>query len=306
MAYVHSQWIARVALWTVVGLAAVPSAALAQTAVQTPTPPPPNAPATPSLDERREDRGAGQPTSMFGTYIRGGELLVYPFAEHYRDSNFEYKPSEFGFAGEVDHRGRYRASEALFFLAYGLTDDLAVELEGAVVRASLEKAAADLSAVPARIAESGIGDIEGQLRWRWKRETSTGPEAFSYFEAVSPRNRDKLLIGTPDWELKLGTGVVRGFRWGTMTARAAVEYAAGSSSRWDLGEYAVEYLKRLSPRWRVYAGLEGTQDEVSFVGEAQWFVRPSVFVKFNSGVGLTSKATDWAPEIGVVFSFPRR
>jgi hypothetical protein len=42
------------------------------------------------------------------------------------------------------------------------------------------------------------------------------------------------------------------------------------------------------------------------VGEAQWFVRPNVFVKLNSGVGLTSKATDWAPEIGVVFSFPRR
>lgn len=270
---------------------------------QAPSPP---TTAAPSLEERRDDRGPGLPTSMFGTYIRGGELLVYPFVEHYRDRNFEYKPSEFGFRGDVDHRGRYRASEALFFLAYGLTDDVAVELEGAVIRASLEKAAADLSAVPARIAESGVGDIEGQVRWRWKRETDTGPEAFSYFEAVSPRNRDKLLIGTADWELKLGTGVVRGFRWGTVTARAAVEYAAGSSSKFDIGEYAVEYLKRLSPRWRVYAGLEGAQDEVSFVGEAQWFVRPNVFVKLNSGVGLTSKATDWAPEIGVVFAFPRR
>lgn len=254
----------------------------------------------------RQDRGPGVATSMFGTYVRGGELLVYPFVEHYRDRNYEYKPAEFGLVGDTDVRGRYRASEALFFLAYGLADDLAVEIEGAVIRASLEKAAADRSALPAKVSESGIGDIEGQLRWRWKRETATGPEAFSYFEAVSPRNADKLLIGTSGWELKLGTGVSRGYRWGTLTARAAVEYATSSSSRWDLGEYAVEYLRRLSPRWRIYAGVEGTQDEVSAIGELQWFVRPNVFVKVNSGVGLTSKATDWAPEIGVVFAFPTR
>ena len=116
---------------------------------QSPTPPP-----TPPEPPYRAHCGPGVATSMFGTYIRGGELLVYPFVEHYRDRNFEYKPSEFGFAGDLDHRGRYRASEALFFLAYGLTDDLAIELEGAVVRASLDKAASDRSAVPARIAES--------------------------------------------------------------------------------------------------------------------------------------------------------
>ena len=266
---------------------------------------PASAPPAPVVDFRA-DRGPGVATSMFGTYVRAGELLVYPFVEHYRDHNFEYKPSEFGVAGETDYRGRYRASEALFFLAYGIADDVAVEFEAAVIRASLETAAADESALPARISESGVGDIEGQVRWRWKRETADSPEAFSYFEAVAPHNRDKLLIGTPGWELKLGTGVTRGFGWGTLTARAAVEYDAASSSHFDLGEYAVEYLKRLSARWRVYAGIEGTQDELSFVGEAQWFVRPNVFVKVNSGVGLTSKATDWAPEIGVVFAFPRR
>lgn len=283
-----------------IALAVLLTAVPGSTPAQTPTAPPPPAEAF------RADRGPGVATSMFGTYVRGGELLVYPFVEHYRDRNFEYKPAEFGVEGDLDHRGRYRASEALFFLAYGLTDDVAVELEGALIRASLDKAATDRSALPTRISESGVGDIEGQVRWRWKRETATGPEAFSYFEAVSPRNRDKLLIGTSDWELKLGTGVSRGFGWGTLTARGAVEYTAASSSHFDVGEYAVEYLKRLSSRWRVYAGIEGTQDEVSFVGEAQWFVRPNIFVKVNSGVGLTSKATDWAPEIGVVFAFPRR
>ena len=40
--------------------------------------------------DRSRNRGEGLPTSMFGTFIRRGELLVYPFFEHYRDRNFEY------------------------------------------------------------------------------------------------------------------------------------------------------------------------------------------------------------------------
>ncbi|HET6761478.1 MAG TPA: hypothetical protein VFH13_05220, partial [Gemmatimonadaceae bacterium] len=39
------------------------------------------------------DRGTGLATSQFGTYIRDGQLLVYPFLEWYYDSNLEYKPS---------------------------------------------------------------------------------------------------------------------------------------------------------------------------------------------------------------------
>lgn len=69
---------------------------------------------------------------------------------------------------------------------------------------------------------------------------------------------------------------------------------------------AVEYLRRVSPAWRLYAGIEGTQDEVSLITEAQWRVLPNMFIKFNSGVGLTSKATDWAPEIGILFTVPTR
>lgn len=271
-----------------------------------PAAPPSTAPAMAADRVATGDRGTGVATSMFGTYVRGGELLVYPFMEHYRDGNFEYKPEEFGVAGSRDFRGRYRASEALFFLAYGVTDDVAVEVEAAAIRASFEKAAADMSAVPARLRESGLGDVEGQIRWRWKHETSATPEAFSYVEAVVPHRRDARLIGTSGWEFKLGTGVTKAFAWGTLTGRAAVEYAAASASHVDLGEYAVEYLKRLSPRWRIYAGLEGTQDELSAVTEVQWFLRPNVFVKVNTGRGLTSKATDWAPEVGVVVGFPRR
>jgi len=45
---------------------------------------------------------------------------------------------------------------------------------------------------------------------------------------------------------------------------------------------------------------------LSGLGEAQIFLTPNVFVKLNNAVGLTSKAPDWAPEVGLVFSFPRR
>ena len=165
-----------------------------------------------------------------------------------------------GFVGEQDFRGRYRATEGLIFLAYGLTDNLAIEYEGAMIRASLEKSPLDRSALPARIEESGQGDTEVHLRWRWKKETERRPEFFSYAEVVFPHHKKKKLIGTPNWELIAGTGVTRGFKWGMLTARASVEYAAGSSSKLDIGEFAVEYLKRVSPKWRVYVALEGTPD----------------------------------------------
>jgi hypothetical protein len=47
--------------------------------------------------------------------------------------------------------------------------------------------------------------------------------------------------------------------------------------------------------------VEGTQDEVELLTEAQWHVRSNVFLKLNSGFGLTSKANDWSPELGIVF-----
>jgi hypothetical protein len=257
------------------------------------------------LPARLRDRGPGVATSMFATYVARGELIVYPFFEYYRGS-LEYKPEEFGFAGQTDYLGRYRAKEGLLFLAYGLTDDLAWELEAATIRASLVKAPADSSALPARLEESGLGDVETQLRWRWRREDERGPELFSYGEAVFPHHRRRELIGTPGLELKLGTGVTRGFGFGTLTARAAVDYATSSSSRFDLGECALEYIRRPSPAWRVYVGLEGRPDELSLIGDVQWHLSRRAFLRLNSGFGLSRKAADWTPEIGIVFTLPTR
>ena len=76
-----------------------------------------------------------------------------------------------------------------------------------------------------------------------------------------------------------------------------------AESKLDIGEVAIEYLKRLSPHWRVYIGVEGTQDEIELITEFQWHISKKVFVKLNNAFGLTSKATDWAPEVGIMFRF---
>lgn len=249
------------------------------------------------------DRGTGLPSSMFGTYVRRGELLIYPFFEYYRDRNMEYKPAELGYGLDQDFRGKYRASEGLLWIGYGLTDWLAVELEAAVITATLYTAPDDTSAAPPRIRASGMGDVEGQVRARWIRENERRPELFSYFEAVAPVQTKKLLIATPDWELKVGIGLTRGFGWGTLTLRAEAEYPLEEATL-ELGEIAVDYLKRLSPAWRVYLGVEGTQDEFELITEAQWHIARGVFMKLNNAFGITSKATDWAPEVGIMLSVP--
>jgi len=250
--------------------------------------------------DRARDRGAGIPTSMFGIYIEPGQVLLYPFFEYYRDSNAEYKPAELGYGLDRDFRGKYRAGEGLIFLGWGISDRLAIEFEAAVISATQYRSPSDSSNMPARLEESGLGDVEGQLRWRWNRESERRPEIFSYFETVFPLQKSKKLIGTPDWELKLGTGVVRGFGWGTGTVRLGLAWAEGA---FELGEYAVEYLKRISPLLRVYAGIEGSEDEVDLITETQWTLASRVLLKLNNAFGLTSKAADWAPEVGLLFTF---
>jgi hypothetical protein len=249
------------------------------------------------------DRGSGMATSMFGTYVNKGELLVYPFFEWYYDHNFEYKPNEFGFTGDVDYRGRYTASEGLIFLGYGISDNVAIEIEAAVINAELRKSPRDPSALPATIRESGLGDVEGQLRWRFRRENANRAEMFTYFETVLPLQKNKDLIGTSNWEFKLGYGMVRGRSWGTWTFRTGIEWD-GEDRKFEVGEYAFEFLRRLSPKWRVFSMIEGNQlDEIEFVNEVQWHFHPRAFLKLGTAVGLTPNATDIAPEIGIMFRF---
>lgn len=247
------------------------------------------------------DRGRGVSSSMFGTYIGKGEFFIYPFYEYYYDSDIEYEPVEFGYDLKQEFRGKYEAHEGLIFFGLGLTDRLLLEVEAAVIDAELIKSSDDPSAQPDTLAESGLGDVEAQLRWRWAEESAGAPEVFSFFETVFPLQTDKVLIGTQDWEFKLGAGIIKGFRWGTLTLRTAAAYD-GKEQKVEVGEYALEYLKRISKVVRVVSLIEGEEDELDLINELQLHVSPKVYIKLNMGFGLTSKATDYAPEVGVMFS----
>ncbi len=49
---------------------------------------------------------------------------------------------------------------------------------------------------------------------------------------------------------------------------------------------------------------EGTQiDEVALLTEVQWHIARNAILKVNNGWGFTPNATDFAPEVGVMFAF---
>jgi hypothetical protein len=250
------------------------------------------------------DRNGGIPVSMFGTYIRSGELIIYPFYEYYTNHDAEYSPNELGFGLDQDFRAPSRGHEFLIFIGYGVSERLALEFEAALYTTAWQKKAPeDPTAMPPRIKESGLGDVEGQVRWRWARESGTRPGIFSFFEYVLPLQKDEVVIGTGDWEFKLGTGLVRGFSFGTMTLRVAAEYD-GEENAVAAGEMALEYLRRLSPSVRVFGAVEGSEDEWEFIPVLMWSPHPHVALHLNSAFGITSKTEDWAPEIGVMISLP--
>src|SRR5438876_250980 len=128
------------------------------------------------------------------------------------------------------------------------------------------------------------------------------PELISFFEVVFPLQKNKHVIGTQDWELNLGVNLTEGFPWGTLMLKGSYGYSAAEGD-FEFGEYGIEYVKRLSDRWRLVLAIEGEQDELSAIAEIQWKLRPNITIKLNSGFGLTSKAPDFAPEVGILFSF---
>jgi len=246
------------------------------------------------------DRGTGVPTSQVGAYVRRGELFVYPAFAHARDHDFEYDPNEFGFAAPGEFKGRYRESRGLLAVAYGWTDRVAVELEANVKRASLEKGAGDPSAFPARLEESGLGKVKARVNLRWLEERGRRPELFGYGELVAPHDSSEHLIGTENWIVNGGLGVIRGFQAGTVTFRAGFEWDTASASPTDWQEIALEYLKRVTPSWTVYGALTVSEgDEGSVVGELQWRASRHVTLRLRSAYGLSPHGPDWAPEVGV-------
>lgn len=255
------------------------------------------------------DRGPGVATSLAGVYIQKGELILHPFVEYARDHNREYQPRDFGVGPDVDFRGRSRHYAGQIFIGYGITDWLAVEVEGAYLRETLDKSSRDTFPTPRRIDESGVSDIEAQIRLLPLRETAHRPELFAFLEFTARTQASKLLIGEPDWDLKPGVGFTRGFAWGTLTVRASGEYNRAGKNL-DFGEVGVGYLKQLAPSWRVFLGVEGGEggamDEWEFLPGVQWRPTPALLIRLESSFGLSSKAPDWSPQVGLALVLPPR
>ncbi len=251
------------------------------------------------------DRGPGLPTSAFGTYVRGDQLLVYPFFAYTLDRNREYQPDQFGVGGDVDFRGKYWSTETGVMLCYGVRNWLALEFTTAYMKASLEKSPDDTYPVPQTTVESGLGDVEGQVRVRCFRETARYPEMYAYMEVTAPTQQDKVLIGDTEWDFKPGIGFSRSFSWGTMSARTTGEWNH-SEAKVDFGETSIEYLKRLSTSWQMFVGFEGGEggpfDEWHIVSDVAWWFSDNVSLKLDNTFGISSKANDWEPQIGILFS----
>jgi hypothetical protein len=157
--------------------------------------------------------------------------------------------------------------------------------------------------MPNKLREDGLGDTEMQIRLRWLKEGDYWPEGVFFFETVFPLQSDKKLIGTQDWELSPGLVFTKGFGpIGTFAFRFAFTYTPKAGD-FEFGEWAVDYIKRLSPNWLVALAFEGEQDEQSIIGEVQYNLSKNIVLKVNCGFGVTKKAPEFAPEIGLLFRF---
>lgn len=252
-----------------------------------------------------EDRGI--PLSLFGSFIKENEHILYLFYEYGHDADSEYTPGELGFTGDpviqdTDYRGERTYHEALMFYSYAFTDRLAFEIEAAVYQyQELIRDPNDTNNIPGvgrSLEESGFGSVQSELRYFLGK----GREYYAYTEVEFPFQKDKKLIGAQDWEFVQGFGKISELASGTLLARISIKYDRAETEV-GLGEYALEYIKDLQSGTRLYGGIEGEDDEISFIGEVQFHIATNAVLKLNTGIGLTSKAEDIAPEIGVLWTF---
>ncbi|MEQ1806703.1 MAG: hypothetical protein ABL900_15105 [Burkholderiaceae bacterium] len=250
------------------------------------------------------DRGDGLRTSLLATYIRPREFIFYPFYEYTKTSNYEYKASDLGLVGDTDYLGKKVDHEYLIFLGYAFNDSWMLEFESALhAKVKFNKAANDpVTAVPQELRESGLGDTEMQLRWRYSKETETRPEMAFHLQTEFPLQKKKKLLGTQAWGFAVGTVLTKGYSFGTLSLRGQINHDRGDRET-KFGEYAIDFLKKLSPQWTIALTLEGEESELSVIGEAQYAISRNAILKLNLGQGLTKKDRQTAPEIGVLFRF---
>lgn len=91
-------------------------------------------------------------------------------------------------------------------MGYGIIDRLALEMEAAVITATQYKSKDDPSDMPGKLKESGLGDVESQIRWRWTKETEKRPEIFSYYEIVFSASNGQKVDLPPGLGIKIRLG----------------------------------------------------------------------------------------------------
>ena len=248
---------------------------------------------------------------MLGSYVQRHELLIYPSYEYVTDHNMEYNPANLGYGLQEDFRGKFRSSSGGIFFAYGVTRKIALEFETAYEKASLEKSPSDPSTTPGEIKESGLADIEGQVRIRLAEERRKRPEIYTFVEITAPTQRDALLIGSPDWDARPGIGLIHGYPWGTMTIWSTLEYnreqsAIQEPAHFDIGETAIEYLRRFSRSWLFSMAWEGGEggapDEWELRTGIQGPLAHWAHLKIINSVGVFSKSPDWTLQAGLMFT----
>jgi hypothetical protein len=251
------------------------------------------------------DRGGAMTTSLFGTFIEEGELLVYPFYE-YVDGVDDYRGIGLGTSTDtIEYTGDVKEHEVLLFLAYAFTEDIHIELEHlAYNKVTQSPDPLDTtSGLTEPISESkSFPGLQAQVRWRAKHETESSPEIYTWFEIDYPLVDNRILAGAAAFEAAVGIGFVKGFSWGTITPRISIDYD-DEDEQFGFGEWAIEYFRRVNDNWGIVTTVEGEAAEVSIIGELQWHIHDRAFFKFNNGFGLTGDAPKLAPEVGIMFSF---
>jgi len=77
----------------------------------------------------------------------------------------------------------------------------------------------------------------------------------------------------------------------------------GGENTVEWGGAGFEYLKKVSSSVRLFGAIEASGNEVELITELQLHLTKNASLKINNAAGLTSKATDYAPEVGIMFFF---
>jgi hypothetical protein len=247
---------------------------------------------------------------MRGIWVRRGEWVGAVSLARLENTGYQYSASELGAVvqPDPDYLGELEFSGGDLYLGYGLTESLALGFQASSGRATFRTAADDVSPLPAEIRETGLGELRTELTWRFLEERGRRPELFLFAAVAVPHDSDKVLLGTPDWRLLPGIGLFRAFSWGTLAARGALEYDAGSESEADFGEWSLEAQRRTSRAWWVSAGVGGqigganNLDEAWLLADLVWRPTPRLAVRFHNRVGVTDQSSGWSPAVGIVVS----